>query len=501
MPAPKGDAYTRHLPVVLVAVVEVEDPDHDERVAAVARVATTILDVLRRAGGDAESLPPDRIVATFPRIMDSVLAGFGALDRLAEDVTTPGVKVGIGIHPADVVVTGEGRALATAVERASRLAARATSGALSVSPEVARVVEGRLAVRVRDLGPDAEQTHAVLVFPIAMGRRWARRRVVGGIAAALVLAGAAGAILLGPRRRADVPVVRLGVMPFKGLAGDVEHVWLRAAVRDGLNTQLSTLAGVKVYSREFLDFVMTRQGLSEYEAATTLGIGKLLSGSVGIVDTLVRVEAQLVDIVTGTVESSVVVIGREDQLVALQSDLARAVIDRLGLVLTVADVRRLEAYRTNDAEAYRRLLETGEATVAIPPPPALEAPPREPESWLAPRSAWAGELDAARAEVAAFLERYRKTIEARDVDALAMFYVEFPSDQRVALARYFADAPDLRVTLDDVDVNVAGDEAVVTYTRTDVFVDAQSGREMRVMTRPTKLLRRQDAAWRLAPGR
>ena len=126
-------------------------------------------------------------------------------------------------------------------------------------------------------------------------------------------------------------------------------------------------------------------------------------------------------------------------------------------------------------------------------------PPDGPSSWLLPRSAWAE--DAGRDEVMAFLERYRKAIEAQDLDTLASLYVEFPPEQRAALVHYFKDSADLRVKLEDVDVAIAGDEAIVSYTRKDDFVDAPTGRPMHVSGRVTKLLRRAGGRWQLAPGK
>jgi ketosteroid isomerase-like protein len=196
-----------------------------------------------------------------------------------------------------------------------------------------------------------------------------------------------------------------------------------------------------------------------------------------------------------------VLVGHQDTLVALQNDLARAVIGRLGLQLTPAEARRLDQYRTTDLDAYRRLLEAeGGTASALPPPPSGEGPGQGESRWLGPRAAWADDRDRARVDIIAFLDRYRRAIEGGETDALAAFYVEFPPEQRDALVRYFASVKDLRVGLDEVDVEVVGDEAIVSYTRTDDFVDVRTGRTMHVMTRPTKLLRRHGAEWRLAPG-
>ena len=66
---------------------------------------------------------------------------------------------------------------------------------------------------------------------------------------------------------------------------------------------------------------------------------------------------------------------------------------------------------------------------------------------------------------------------------------------------YFKDSTDLRVKLEDIDIAIAGDEAIVSYTRKDDFVDAPTGRPMHVSGRVTKLLKRSGGKWQLAPGK
>jgi ketosteroid isomerase-like protein len=60
---------------------------------------------------------------------------------------------------------------------------------------------------------------------------------------------------------------------------------------------------------------------------------------------------------------------------------------------------------------------------------------------------------------------------------------------------------DLKVSIDNVDIAVVGDEAVVSYTRTDDFVDARTGRPMHVAVRLTKTLKQDQGAWKLAGGK
>jgi len=123
-------------------------------------------------------------------------------------------------------------------------------------------------------------------------------------------------------------------------------------------------------------------------------------------------------------------------------------------------------------------------------------------SWLldllGPREALA---DEAPREITAFLEQYRRATEAHDVDAPgAMYAASFP-EQRAGFERYFGGVRDLRVGIDRVEAAVVGEEAVVSYTRTDDFVDVQTGRPGHVSVGLTKTLRRVDGRWLFASSR
>jgi TolB-like protein/ketosteroid isomerase-like protein len=499
VPGPQ-DGYARRLTAVLVATLAPEDPAY--RPSGFERAAALVVEVLRASGGDAEPITVDRIVGTFDTPVEAVEAGFRAQARIAAEEALSGVELRIGVHAAEVATSDEGFAFRDAVVAARRLATRAPAGdGVCVPLAITRAVESVADIVVRDLGtPPAGEPHAYLLLAREPRRRWPRRQVVGGIVAAVVFGATAGLLLLA-RRAAPPSGIALGVMPFKSATNDDLHVGLRAAIRDGLNTQLSLLESVKVYSREFLDFLVTRQGLTDYEAASRLGIRKALTGTVTARGDVVRVDVQIVDIATGTLDSSFVVIGNNDALIELESDVARAVIEKLGIALTATDTRRLEGFRATDVATYRRFLATeGEALREAPPSTPKPAPPEGPSSWLLPRTAWA-EDGTGREAVMAFLERYRTAIEARDLDALARLYVEFPPEQRTALERYFKESTDLRVKLEDVDVAISGDEAIVSYTRKDDFVDAPTGRPMHVSGRVTKLLRRTGGQWQLAPGK
>jgi ketosteroid isomerase-like protein/TolB-like protein len=292
--------------------------------------------------------------------------------------------------------------------------------------------------------------------------------------------------------------VALGVMLFKSPAGDTENDWRRDALRDGLNTQLSQLSKVKVYSKEFIDFLTTRKGLTEIEAATQLGIKKMLSGSFVAVGGTLRIETHVVDVASGVLEASYATTGKDSEFLDLQNQLALGVIARLNLPVTDAEKQALLAKRNTNEDALKLLLESESGGA-----PARQAPRSALPHWLAwrealqPAAACAQEAGS-EAAIHDVLEHYRQATESRQIQALAMLYSDFPPEQQAAQQRYFDNVRDLRVAIDHIDVAVVGDEAVASYTRTDDFIDTRTGRPMHAAVRLTKTLRKENGAWKLA---
>ena len=301
------------------------------------------------------------------------------------------------------------------------------------------------------------------------------------------------------RKPADGSPVALGVMLFKPMGDPGERGWMRDALRDGLNTQLSGLSNVKVYSKEFIDFLITRQNLTEIEAASRLGIRKMLSGSFGVVGEQLRIETHVVDVASGVLETSYSTTGRAEDFLALQNKMVMGVIARMNLPVTPEEQKALVARQNTDVEALKLLLEAEGGAGPSPPP----GPGSGLLRWIArlgPAAALADDQPA-KTEILAVLERYRQATEARELSAVGALYAEFPPEQQAAQQRYFDNVKDLKVGIDNVDVAVVGDEAVVSYTRTDDFADARTGRPMHVSVRLTKVLRRQDGAWKLAAAK
>ena len=307
------------------------------------------------------------------------------------------------------------------------------------------------------------------------GRRRAVVLLLGGVA----LGGAGGVAWIaanrvlgdGQRRR-----LTLGVGPFRTSGPEEAVAWIGPALRDGLNTQLTGLTGVQVFSEEFMDFIMSRERLTTIELANRLGIEKMVSGTVVVGDT-VRVEARIIDVATGLLEGAYVTSGHATGYLALERDVVLGVIAKLAVRLSPEDEAR--AGRPADhrprraAAAARRRREGGGRP---PPAPALtdrrRASRSPPLGAPRPARAWADDTGAA---IAASLEAYRRATRGRG-RAGTRRPVRRPPGAAAGRARaLLRDRAGPPVAIDQVEVAVVGDEAVVSFTRTDDFVDVPIG--------------------------
>jgi TolB-like protein len=503
MADPHDQRFVRRVGAVLVA-------EFDAGTAPPGEEGTVVADavqLLRIAGGDAEALAANAVVAVFDEPAQAVTAAtrlhIGAMST---------ERVGrwrAGVHVADLEMTAEGTATLAAIDRAMALAGVARRGTTAI-PTDALPALGQL----RDASlerldaidvPGMPEGSVHLVVP-----RWSapvlpRRRMVALIAGAAAASGTGAIIWMLTRRPPPAePQPRnltIGVGPFRSSGADQANAWIGPALRDGLNSQLTELPGVRVFSDEFMDFVMTREGLSAIAVAQRLGIERMVSGSVVTVGDTVRVEARVVDVNTGVLAGAHVESGRAQDFLTLESDLVLGVIASLPITLSRDEQHRIAARRATDLDQLRRLLDAEGESQSAPPAPT---PPSgsDGDSWLpdvfAPREALA---DEAQRDIAAFLEQYRQATEAHDLAALGAMYQTFSPDQRAALDRYFGGVRDLRVGIEHVEAAVVGDEAVVSFSRTDDFVDVQTGRPGHVAVRLTKTLRRVDGRWLFASSK
>jgi ketosteroid isomerase-like protein len=104
-------------------------------------------------------------------------------------------------------------------------------------------------------------------------------------------------------------------------------------------------------------------------------------------------------------------------------------------------------------------------------------------------------------EVRAFLDEYRQAHEQKDLNRLSALYVKFTPRQRDALRAYLDNAIDLKVDLEDLEIEPSDSDIVISCTRRDSFKDGESGKRQRLEVHLTQLLVREGEKWKIADER
>ncbi len=96
------------------------------------------------------------------------------------------------------------------------------------------------------------------------------------------------------------------------------------------------------------------------------------------------------------------------------------------------------------------------------------------------------------------LERYRLGYEQGDPEALSEVYADFTPALARAARSYYRRAKSLAVKIEDMRIlKISGREILATFTRQDSFIDARSGKRVRLKVRLTRKFVRRGGLWKM----
>ena len=312
-------------------------------------------------------------------------------------------------------------------------------------------------------------------------------------------------------REGEPPVDNvIGVLDFQNLRQDPSYNWISQALRLAINTELSKVKALRVYSPELIDRTTKARGTDPLVTARELGIGRLLTGAYYVSDKTLRIDARIVDARTGVNEASDSVEGQLDEFFDLQKRLVLSMLRRLRVQLSPEEGQSIEKQNNTDVDAYRLLLEA--EGIVEPSPRAERTQPKKQRHSALERA-----LDAVAAvvlpaaygqevppevdqQVRAMLESYRRAVESKNLDQVAAAYASFSDRQRTALQTYLNTANELAVEIADITITPQEGGYVVSFVRRDRFTDASSGRPVRLEVRLTKVLVREQSSWKIGSG-
>lgn len=147
----------------------------------------------------------------------------------------------------------------------------------------------------------------------------------------------------------------IAVLPLDNLTGDVEQAFIVDGIHEAMTSTLSGIGALRVKSRTSTASYRGSD-LKLTEIAHELGVAKVITGSVLRDGEIVRVNVQLVDAATDEyLWTESYERGLRD-LLALQSEVARAISREVSVELTPEETARLRDTRQVDPEVYETYL-------------------------------------------------------------------------------------------------------------------------------------------------
>ena len=330
-----GDqTVTRRLAAVLAADVagytRLMEKDTDGTVAAwQAARQDVIRPRVAEHSGRIVKLTGDGFLVEFPTVQDAVRCAISMQAGLASSH----LKFRMGVNLGDIVDDGED-IHGEGVNIAARIEALADEGGINISGMVYESIRNRIDATYEDRGEhDVKNVSA----PV---RVYAIRSTVAEIATA-------------DASSATKPSI--AVLPFDNLSRDSEQGYFADGISEDIITDLSKVSGLMVIARNS-SFAYRGKSPDLRQVCRDLDIRFVLEGSVRRAGNRVRINAQLIDGVTGGHVWAERYDRNFDDIFALQDDITGKIVAALKVTLTPGDMARIEHKQTDSPEAYDHVL-------------------------------------------------------------------------------------------------------------------------------------------------
>jgi TolB-like protein/class 3 adenylate cyclase len=326
------------------------------------RHRTVLGPLAEQYGGRIVDENGDELVLSFASAVDAVNCALAGQSALRDDAE---LRLRIGIHLGDVVFE-HGRIYGDGVNVAARIRPLADPGGVCVSDEVQHAVQNQENIATRSLGARELKNvpRPVEVFTVsgkAQPPRLAsvaapepRRRsflLAAWVAAVVVVMAIGAGWWLYPWPQTLSPIRSIAVLPLENLSGDPAQEYVADGMTGALIAELAKLDSLRVISRtSVMQYKGTRKPLQEI--AQQLGVHGIIEGTVIREGDQVRVTAQLIDARNDTHLWADRFDHDLPRVLALQSDVARAVAEQIRLELTPAEHVALTTSRTVDPGAH-----------------------------------------------------------------------------------------------------------------------------------------------------
>ena len=284
----------------------------------------------------------DAVLAEFPSTEMAVRAAAVLSKVYAEQSikTGRGHYLRIGVHLGDVAVDTDGDLYGDGVNAAARIRAAVDPGQVVVSDDVWRQIRGRQGFRFERLGNrDLKGVGLIDLYLVTLAEN------------PPAASGSTTEARSQHSQQRKQKIRSIAVLPFADLSAERDQEHFSDGVAEEILNALSKIGGLHVPARTSC-FAFRGTSLDAREIGKRLGVETLLDGSIRKSGKRVRISVQLVDASNGYQLWSERFDREIEDIFAIQDEIARSVLESLGLALSEREEFRFLKPSTADIEAY-----------------------------------------------------------------------------------------------------------------------------------------------------
>ena len=264
---------------------------------------------------------------------------------LSKEFTEQSAKTGrahdlrIGVHLGDIAVDADGDLYGDGVNAAARIEAAVDPGQVVVSDDVWRQLRGREGFCFERLGNrNLKGVGSIDLYVVTLEETPAATEERSQ-----------------PGEQRKEKIRSIAVLPFTDLSAERDQEHFSDGVAEEILNALSKVSGLHVPARTSC-FAFRGATLDAREIGQRLGVETLLDGSIRRAGKRVRISVQLIDASNGYQLWSERFDREIEDIFAIQDEIARSVLESLGLALTEREEFRFLKPSTTNIEAYEAYL-------------------------------------------------------------------------------------------------------------------------------------------------
>jgi adenylate cyclase len=342
------------LPHHLVALWFADISGYSGRAAQDERGALQLIEILQalsrtivqRYDGRVVKFLGDAVLAEFRSTEMAVRAAAALGQQFRKESASTGRAhdLRVGVHIGDVAVDADGDLYGDGVNAAARIEAVVDPGQVVVSEDVWRQIRGREGFRFERLGNrNLKGVGLMALYVVTLDESPATMSV-------------SSAEERSQRSEQRTEKIRsIAVLPFADLSAERDQEHFSDGVAEEILNALSKVGGLHVPARTSC-FAFREASLDAREIAKRLGVETLLDGSIRKAGKRVRISVELVDANNGYQLWSERFDREIEDIFAIQDEIARSVLESLGLALTEREEFRFLKPTTTNIEAYEAYL-------------------------------------------------------------------------------------------------------------------------------------------------